>query len=42
MVRPSYTDPLVRLNAEAEDAATMAAVRDEVLGLVRDTTDHSG
>jgi phosphomannomutase len=29
-------------NTEAEDAATMAAVRDEVLGLVRDTTDHSG
>jgi phosphomannomutase len=41
-LRPSNTEPLLRLNAEAEDAATMAAVRDEVLGLVRDTTDHSG
>ena len=41
-LRPSNTEPLLRLNVEAEDAATMAAVRDEVLSLVRDSTDHSG
>jgi len=41
-LRPSNTEPLLRLNVEAEDAATMAAVRDEVLGVVRDNTDHSG
>jgi phosphomannomutase len=41
-VRPSNTEPLLRLNVEAEDAATMAAVRDEVLGVVRDNTGHSG
>jgi phosphomannomutase len=40
-VRPSNTEPLLRLNVEAEDAATMAAVRDEVLGVVRDNTDLS-
>lgn len=34
-LRPSNTEPLLRLNAEAVDAATMTAVRDEVLGLVR-------
>ena len=34
-LRPSNTEPLLRLNAEAADAATMTAVRDEVLGLVR-------
>ncbi|KZE94421.1 Phosphomannomutase/phosphoglucomutase [Agromyces sp. NDB4Y10] len=34
-VRPSNTEPLLRLNVEGEDAATMAAVRDEVLGLIR-------
>lgn len=34
-VRPSNTEPLLRLNAEARDAATMIAVRDEVLGMVR-------
>jgi phosphomannomutase len=41
-LRPSNTEPLLRLNVEAEDAATMAAVRDEVLGVVRENTDHSG
>jgi len=41
-LRPSNTEPLLRLNVEAEDAATMAAVRDQVLGVVRDNTDHSG
>jgi phosphomannomutase len=40
-LRPSNTEPLLRLNVEAEDAATMAAVRDEVLGVVRDNTDPS-
>jgi len=34
-VRPSNTEPLLRLNVEADDEATMAAVRDEVLGVVR-------
>ncbi|MER7901238.1 phosphomannomutase/phosphoglucomutase [Streptomyces sp. NPDC096046] len=34
-VRPSNTEPLLRLNAEARDAATMARVRDEVLGIIR-------
>ena len=34
-VRPSNTEPLLRLNAEARDAATMAKVRDEVLGIIR-------
>jgi len=36
-LRPSNTEPLLRLNAEASDAATMTAIRDEVLGLVRQT-----
>ena len=30
-LRPSNTEPLLRLNVEARDAATMAKVRDEVL-----------
>ncbi|MFH0522385.1 phosphomannomutase/phosphoglucomutase [Streptomyces sp. M41] len=34
-VRPSNTEPLLRLNAEARDEATMAKVRDEVLGIIR-------
>ena len=34
-VRPSNTEPLLRLNAEARDTATMARVRDEVLGIIR-------
>jgi len=41
-LRPSNTEPLLRLNVEADTETTMAAVRDEVLGVVRDTTDHSG
>ncbi len=41
-LRPSNTEPLLRLNVEADTDATMAAVRDEVLGVVRGTTDHSG
>ncbi|CAL9432201.1 phosphomannomutase/phosphoglucomutase [Streptomyces sp. enrichment culture] len=34
-LRPSNTEPLLRLNVEAKDEATMAKVRDEVLSLVR-------
>ncbi|GAA4113210.1 phosphomannomutase/phosphoglucomutase [Nocardioides fonticola] len=34
-VRPSNTEPLLRLNAEGRDAATMAAIRDEVLAHIR-------
>ncbi len=34
-VRPSNTEPLLRLNAEASDEQTMARVRDEVLGMMR-------
>jgi phosphomannomutase len=34
-LRVSNTEPLLRLNVEAEDDATMTAVRDEVLALIR-------
>ncbi|MEU0369907.1 phosphomannomutase/phosphoglucomutase [Streptomyces sp. NPDC006283] len=34
-LRASNTEPLLRLNVEARDEATMAKVRDEVLALVR-------
>jgi phosphomannomutase len=34
-LRPSNTEPLLRLNAEAADEATMLRLRDEVLGMVR-------
>jgi phosphomannomutase len=34
-LRPSNTEPLLRLNAEAADEATLAAIQDEVLGIVR-------
>jgi phosphomannomutase len=34
-LRPSNTEPLLRLNVEASDDATLAARRDEVLGIVR-------
>ena len=34
-LRPSNTEPLLRLNVEAADAETMAALRDEVLAAVR-------
>ncbi|MEJ7833467.1 MAG: phosphomannomutase/phosphoglucomutase [Nocardioides sp.] len=34
-VRPSNTEPLLRLNAEGKDDATMARVRDEVLATIR-------
>jgi phosphomannomutase len=34
-VRPSNTEPLLRLNVEAKDTATMTEIRDQVLGLFR-------
>jgi phosphomannomutase len=34
-IRPSNTEPLLRLNVEAATPGQMAAIRDEVLGLVR-------
>jgi phosphomannomutase len=34
-LRPSNTEPLLRLNVEAADAAAVAALRDEVLAIVR-------
>jgi phosphomannomutase len=34
-LRPSNTEPLLRLNVEAPDAASLAALRDEVLAIVR-------
>ncbi len=34
-VRPSNTEPLLRLNAEGRDEETMAAVRDDVLAKIR-------
>jgi phosphomannomutase len=40
-LRPSNTEPLLRLNVEAATQAEMAALRDEVLGLVRGTQDRS-
>jgi phosphomannomutase len=40
-LRPSNTEPLLRLNVEAADPGAMAAIRDEVLGLVRGTSIRS-
>src|SRR6201996_4293090 len=37
-LRPSNTEPLLRLNVEAANEVEMAAIRDEVLGLVRGTS----
>ena len=34
-LRPSNTEPLLRLNVEAVDEETMTTVRDEVLAIVR-------
>ena len=34
-VRPSNTEPLLRLNVEAANSETMEALRDETLGLIR-------
>lgn len=41
-VRPSNTEPLLRLNAEADDAATMADMRDSVLALLRRADQDAG
>jgi phosphomannomutase len=41
-LRPSNTEPLLRLNAEARDAEQMAAVRDEVLAVVRGDAHEGG
>jgi phosphomannomutase len=41
-VRPSNTEPLLRLNAEAADEATLESLRDEVLAIIRGTTTRSG
>ncbi|WP_017973451.1 phosphomannomutase/phosphoglucomutase [Actinopolyspora halophila] len=35
-LRPSNTEPVLRLNVEAVDSETMAALRDEVLALLRE------
>ncbi len=40
-VRPSNTEPLLRLNVEAPDSAQMEQLRDEVLAVYRDG-DHAG
>jgi len=40
-LRSSNTEPLLRLNVEASDEAEMAALRDEVLGLIRGATARS-
>jgi phosphomannomutase len=37
-VRPSNTEPLLRLNVEAASPGQMAELRDEVLGIIRGTT----
>ena len=37
-VRPSNTEPLLRLNVEGKDTATMERVRDEVLARIRRDT----
>jgi len=39
-VRPSNTEPLLRLNVEGKDVATMTATRDEVLALIRKDGDR--
>ncbi len=40
-LRPSNTEPLLRLNVEAANEVEVAAIRDEVLGLIRGTTPRS-
>jgi phosphomannomutase len=35
-VRPSNTEPLLRLNVEADDERLMEQKRDEVLGVIRE------
>ena len=39
-LRPSNTEPLLRLNVEAANELEMAAIRDEVLGMVRGSVSH--
>ena len=34
-IRPSNTEPFVRINVEGDDPATMAATRDQLLSLLR-------
>ena len=34
-LRPSNTEPLLRLNVEAKDQAHMQTIRDQVLALIR-------
>ena len=34
-VRPSNTEPLLRLNVEGKDDAAMSALRDDVLAIIR-------
>ena len=41
-VRPSNTEPLLRLNVEAARASDMAALRDETLGLIRSESEQGG
>jgi phosphomannomutase len=41
-LRPSNTEPLLRLNVEAAGEETMESVRDEVLRLIRDTVPARG
>jgi phosphomannomutase len=36
-LRPSNTEPLLRLNVEAGDAVTMESLRDEILAIVRES-----
>jgi phosphomannomutase len=40
-LRPSNTEPLLRLNVEASNEEEMSALRDEVLGFVRGATERS-
>jgi phosphomannomutase len=41
-VRPSNTEPLLRLNAEAPDVAAMVDLRDRVLGIIRSDRSAGG
>ena len=41
-LRPSNTEPLLRLNVEARDDGTMEAVRDEVLAFIADHAQQAG
>ena len=41
-VRPSNTEPLLRLNLEARSQELMERKRDEVLEVIRDVSSSSG